>query len=474
MSTGLYIHVTRAPGTIVSAALYNGDHQVHVTNAIPTSAGAHADDLTQWRATTDPAPAGTPTPVAAVGTEFEQIRYSIAQIKTVLNGGTPPTYWYSTITPATSATAAKGARIYHSITSPPDFRQSIPAGTATTLDFDTADYDTGVVLPTFDPFFFDGLPTRLTITYPGVYALGTYLEWESSGVVLSGAEFFVALRLNGTTVIAVDIQGSDGNGQNRYVQLETVIGLVADDYIEVVVAQTSGGSLNVMNPRFWIGLIGLTAVVPPPTIRTLTVSSTGSGTGVIMDTPGTINGPSGTDMFVDSTTTMLTATPNAGSVFVKWSGDVPGGHETDNPVLITFDANKTIAAEFEVLGAIVGFIDGGSASFSGTRFLAPTTLMTLDATETNVQVQIPIAITLTNLYIKTHAALAAGVTLTATFSVNAVSQAAITVSMATGDQVKSASGVVSVAAGQLLTVKLVQTGGTAVSIDAITATYHAP
>ncbi|MBN1867071.1 M6 family metalloprotease domain-containing protein [Candidatus Sumerlaeota bacterium] len=47
-------------------------------------------------------------------------------------------------------------------------------------------------------------------------------------------------------------------------------------------------------------------------------------------------------------TVSLTAYPSSGYDFSSWSGDVPSGHETDNPVEITMDGNKTVTAGFVV------------------------------------------------------------------------------------------------------------------------------
>jgi hypothetical protein len=48
------------------------------------------------------------------------------------------------------------------------------------------------------------------------------------------------------------------------------------------------------------------------------------------------------------TTVTLTATPDTGYHFVSWSGDVPSGHETDNPLTITMNSNKSITATFVI------------------------------------------------------------------------------------------------------------------------------
>ena len=45
---------------------------------------------------------------------------------------------------------------------------------------------------------------------------------------------------------------------------------------------------------------------------------------------------------------VLTATPATGYHFLNWSGDVRTGHETDNPLTVTMDANKMITANFVI------------------------------------------------------------------------------------------------------------------------------
>jgi len=50
--------------------------------------------------------------------------------------------------------------------------------------------------------------------------------------------------------------------------------------------------------------------------------------------------------YVCGTQVTLTATPNLGYCFKGWSGDVPAGHENDNPLTIVMDSAKTITANF--------------------------------------------------------------------------------------------------------------------------------
>ena len=42
----------------------------------------------------------------------------------------------------------------------------------------------------------------------------------------------------------------------------------------------------------------------------------------------------------------LTPVPDAGYGFTGWSGDVPAGHASDNPLLVTMDQDRTITAHF--------------------------------------------------------------------------------------------------------------------------------
>src|SRR5262249_54966181 len=50
--------------------------------------------------------------------------------------------------------------------------------------------------------------------------------------------------------------------------------------------------------------------------------------------------------YVPGTPVTLTPTPDSGYSFGGWSGAVPPGHELDNPLQVTMDVNRTIAASF--------------------------------------------------------------------------------------------------------------------------------
>ncbi|GAI24934.1 unnamed protein product, partial [marine sediment metagenome] len=81
----------------------------------------------------------------------------------------------------------------------------------------------------------------------------------------------------------------------------------------------------------------ITAHFSDTAIYTLTVNIDGGGT-VTVD-PDWVAYPNGEMV-------ELNATSNAGWTFNNWTGDIPIGHENDNPLTITMDNNKVITAHF--------------------------------------------------------------------------------------------------------------------------------
>lgn len=76
---------------------------------------------------------------------------------------------------------------------------------------------------------------------------------------------------------------------------------------------------------------------------TLTLKTQVIGSGTITKTPDCIAYKSGDVV-------SLTATPGMGYIFAGWTGTVPSGHQYDNPLSITMNANKNITATFTIQG----------------------------------------------------------------------------------------------------------------------------
>jgi hypothetical protein len=85
------------------------------------------------------------------------------------------------------------------------------------------------------------------------------------------------------------------------------------------------------------------------TLRTLTLTKSGSGTGTVVSSPAAINcgtACSGASaQFVDSTPVSLTATADTNSHFAGWSGACTG---TTNPCVFTISADTSLAAAFDL------------------------------------------------------------------------------------------------------------------------------
>lgn len=95
---------------------------------------------------------------------------------------------------------------------------------------------------------------RITFTTAGTYDVGCAVGFAGHAT----GRRTVRLRVNGTTVIAVDERPAVSSGipDNTAIVLSTMYAFSAGDYVEVVVQQTSGGALNVFSasaysPEFW-------------------------------------------------------------------------------------------------------------------------------------------------------------------------------------------------------------------------------
>ena len=92
-----------------------------------------------------------------------------------------------------------------------------------------------------------------------------------------------------------------------------------------------------------------TTNIPAVTRRTLSASSTGSGSGSVTASPSVA-------WYPDDSEVSLTAAPATGQAFVNWSGDATG---TSNPIGLTMNADKSLVANFKILYATWGITYAG-------------------------------------------------------------------------------------------------------------------
>lgn len=88
-----YTHTTRANGTILTASIYNTDHQNHIDNNIPSAIDDASSSVGSMQTTVDPGTAGSESLATTLEGEIHRLRFAIKEIK-----GTAQ--WYGPITPA--------------------------------------------------------------------------------------------------------------------------------------------------------------------------------------------------------------------------------------------------------------------------------------------------------------------------------------------------------------------------------------
>lgn len=122
-----------------------------------------------------------------------------------------------------------GARVYN------DAAISIPTSTVTTLTFNQERYDTGALHST------SVNTSRLTAPRAGKYMVTANVEFAANA---TGYRQMYVVQ-NAVNIIASDLNPVSNASVVTHLCVSTLIDLAAADYMEVVVAQTSGGALNV-------------------------------------------------------------------------------------------------------------------------------------------------------------------------------------------------------------------------------------
>lgn len=142
--------------------------------------------------------------------------------------------------PAWQRVPFSGASVYNS------GNQSIPDATYTALTFDSERHDVGGYHST------SSNTSRLTVPETGYYHIKI-----SVGLASGTGHRYVKIRKNGTTDIAGDV--TFGTGGTNFLHDSTSALLTSGDYVEALVYQASGGSMNAVgttNQTFDIQLIG--------------------------------------------------------------------------------------------------------------------------------------------------------------------------------------------------------------------------
>jgi hypothetical protein len=116
--------------------------------------------------------------------------------------------------------------------------QSIANGTITAVTLPAEDYDTDAIHDTSTN------TSRLTCKTAGWYVISGYAQWNSGAT--GGARRVGTIRLNGTTNLDLAEQGAPAAGTFPGHAIGAQYYLAVNDYVELVVYQDSGGSVDVI------------------------------------------------------------------------------------------------------------------------------------------------------------------------------------------------------------------------------------
>lgn len=225
---GLYSIATRAPGTLITAIIYNGDHQAHVDGRAAEFMQSYSVSLAQMNTTEDPLPGGVESLPISLAGEIARLRFEIAAIKTTLNGDAP-TQWYSPVT--TPALPAIGARVRRGAV------MTVAPSTLTAIDFSnttTTDFNSGVWAASPNP-------TRFTAPAAGKYYAAACVRWDTA--FANAAR--LGIRINGTTADMQQTNIMGGTASQQYQTVAALLNLAANDYIEFTVFSTSVAAASI-------------------------------------------------------------------------------------------------------------------------------------------------------------------------------------------------------------------------------------
>lgn len=97
---GNYSHTSRTDGTVLTDAIYNGDHENHVNNSTPDGIDDASVDVSAFRAVSDPGETGTENLPTSLRGELQRLRKMIAEV-------VGKAQWYES--PANSVEALHGS-----------------------------------------------------------------------------------------------------------------------------------------------------------------------------------------------------------------------------------------------------------------------------------------------------------------------------------------------------------------------------
>jgi hypothetical protein len=246
---GLYTITTRANGTVLTADIFNADHQNHVTHTEPMSINSFEATVAQMQIEDDPAPLGVPSLPTSLSGELSRLRFELTQIKTFLNAGVAVPHWYTSIAGVFFASLPPtAARIEQ--TTP----QILPTGTNQTLVWQVTSLNTpsGMARP-------DGFIAIAT----GMYLMGVTVQIDG----VPTGDFEVSLERDAgalgtlrTTLVTKELS-SNTTALSKAITVSGCAHLDTGDLLRANAYQTSATDMVTLvqdrTPAMWIALLGV-------------------------------------------------------------------------------------------------------------------------------------------------------------------------------------------------------------------------
>jgi len=96
-----------------------------------------------------------------------------------------------------------------------------------------------------------GANTRITISVPGIYAVGGNATFAANATGIR----FLGTQINGTAAVVGSVRVDAAAAGTTILNVHGILNFVANDYVELVAQQTSGGPLNVTGAAMWAALV---------------------------------------------------------------------------------------------------------------------------------------------------------------------------------------------------------------------------
>ena len=170
---GTYTHTTRATGTVLTATIYNTDHQNHIDNQTPSGTDDYSANQSQMQSTVEPGEVGTESLATSLQGELERLRFALKESKAAVDS--IAAQWYSSplvLTNKSGGAVAAGDVVVVDTTTASSFTTTTTAGYKGLV---------GVSLETIanDATGKVAISGRHTVKVTGATTIGRYLKTHS-------------------------------------------------------------------------------------------------------------------------------------------------------------------------------------------------------------------------------------------------------------------------------------------------------